>query len=301
MYADLHDICLYHPDNGINIVPYKRWRAASLGEEGAWRHSGNATEDRVAEHMEAYGGYQALVGRPIGKMIEVGCGPFTQSKYLFERMQQIDAGNKATHLTLVDPNIPSYVQNHNCQYRTGLLMPFRVPIQFISEGGETLRLRFQEEFDTVLMTNVLEHAYNAYDLLEGLYRILKPNGTLIFHERYHDNRLNDKEKYFTLENNQKLQPYDIGKLLHPLRAKKKVIDHLLSYFDIVYQNTNTTLMRWRKEEGIYAIAVKKVCASGCLLFPYPFLSWHFPHFFFHVFAAGFEYASGVASGNIGCI
>ena len=43
-----------------------------------------------------------------------------------------------------------------------------------------------EQFDTVIVMNVLVYSRNAFEFLETLYRTLKPGGLLIFHDRYFD-------------------------------------------------------------------------------------------------------------------
>ncbi len=106
------------------------------------------------------------------------------------------------------------------------------------------------------MINVLEHTRDAYKILGNLWKALKPGGILIFHERWHDNRLEDP-RYWRLIYNTDMQPIDIGKAYHPIRVKKPVIDHFLDHFDLIYYSNKTELMTARQETGVYAIGRKR--------------------------------------------
>ena len=73
----------------------------------------------------------------------------------------------------------------------------------------------------------------------GLYVSLKPGGLLIFHDRYYSNS----------------QVTD-GDIYHPIRIKRKVLDHFLSLFDIIFNNCDADY-DGRKDSGYYVIARKR--------------------------------------------
>ncbi len=73
-------------------------------EAATWRdHTG--TNDRSDEHAGAFGRYESLRSVPsFGKMIEIGCGPWTQSQFILINHPTIEL----TDIMLVDPNILKY-------------------------------------------------------------------------------------------------------------------------------------------------------------------------------------------------
>ena len=85
------------------------------------------------------------------------------------------------------------------------------PVKVMSNGGELLSSVGRDEgstkllYDTLLSINVIEHVQDAFKYLTGLYQTLKPNGLLIFHDRYYTH-----------------QEISNGDLYHPIRIKRKV-------------------------------------------------------------------------------
>jgi len=41
------------------------------------------------------------------------------------------------------------------------------------------------KFDTLLCINVIEHVWDAYEVLSNMYDALKPGGILIYHDRFY--------------------------------------------------------------------------------------------------------------------
>ena len=63
-------------------------------------------------------------------------------------------------------------------------MPYFKNMCIITLHTET-SVSFETKFDTVMVTNVIEHVQNAVDFLHGLHKSLKPGGLLVFHDRYY--------------------------------------------------------------------------------------------------------------------
>ena len=106
------------------------------------------------------------------------------------------------------------------------------------------------QFDTVLVTDVIEHVQNAVQLLHAVHKSLKPGGILIFHERYYE------------------YPQEADKVLgrnvfHPIRLTRRFFDHFLADFDIIFNNCEgeKTINGWKRrnrgEQGYFVIARKK--------------------------------------------
>lgn len=195
-------------DQGALKVTEERWKEAQKFERTGWLETwAHAASDRQAEHSEAFEHYRTLP-YDLGDMLEIGCGPFTQSFTILD-------GHTARSVTLQDPLIYDYRLFHpNCTYKDNA---FRGRILNLLAGpAEGLWLK--EVFDTIVCINVLEHVQDVKLVMDNIYDALKPNGILIFGERDHDdydpNRL-----------------YDIG---HPIRMKSNVILNYAERFHVLY-------------------------------------------------------------------
>jgi SAM-dependent methyltransferase len=93
----------------------------------------------------------------------------------------------------------------------------------MSVGGEAIPESHSGMYDTLIAINVIEHVQNAFEFLTQIYTALKPGGLLIFHDRYYLNsHIMD------------------GDLWHPVRIKRRVLDHFLAGFQILYNNCSAT-------------------------------------------------------------
>jgi SAM-dependent methyltransferase len=198
--------------------------------------------DRAEEHWKAFDSFHCMAhGMQLGKVIEVGAGPWTQLKGILH----IRSDLVVDHFTIWEPMAKRYMSEvRSCSYRSGTSLvkvdgsgTHSFPVQVISSGGELIISR--EKFDTVISINVLEHVQDAFKYLTGLYKALRTGGLLIFHDRYYGN-------------NEITQ----GDLYHPVRIKRKVLDHFLSGFDILFNNCSAHY-DGRKDRGYYVLARKR--------------------------------------------
>jgi hypothetical protein len=149
-----------------------------------------------------------------------------------------------------EPGADYYMEHvTTCSYRKGKLERYdgrgyhKFPVIVKSDGGELLQSSAtdHDQYDVVVSINVVEHVQDAFAYLMGLYKALKPGGTLIFHERYYsgDGILNG-DKY------------------HPVRITQQVLDLFLSpsNFHIIYNNCSASYANRRGEQGYYVIAEK---------------------------------------------
>jgi SAM-dependent methyltransferase len=84
-----------------------------------------------------------------------------------------------------------------------------------------------------MVSNMIEHAQNAVEFLHGIHNSLKPGGLLIFHDRY----------YKTPERGDAV----LGRNVYlPIRLTRRVFDHFLSDFDIIFNNCDghNTIRGW---------------------------------------------------------
>jgi SAM-dependent methyltransferase len=230
---------LVDPRSGVARVDRARWEEAQRYERRTWmRRAWRVATDRNERHRDRFAGYAALRGRRFPRGIELGCGPFTNLRFILERCR-ID------EISLLDPLIRDYLTHPFCRYRGGRLggllreTPARLPsylrhpvravrtksndfrvggwlgravtvIPSTIEGFETAT-----RFDLVVMINVLEHCQDAYAVLTKIDEILAPGGVFVYHDKMYE-----AEAVRALL----LVAYDAG---HPLRVDHSVVDSFL--------------------------------------------------------------------------
>jgi len=249
------DRCFYTSDAGVWAVSHDRWRLAQQAESAAWKEDNAATRstqpvgDRVDEHIVDFASYEAVgpVGSNLGTFLEIGAGPWTQSKYMIELRQfHVDK------YVLLEPNALNYARDTaSTVYATGEVagQAFKGKTVVLNAGAEHLDL-MRGVFDTVLLVNVLEHTQNAIRILRNAYNTLKPGGMLIFNDRWWDLYIPSTE-------------LSVDTLYHPIRLKKRVFDVFLTGFDRIYEICDRQSFAFNKEgrnfNGTYFIGRKKKC------------------------------------------
>jgi SAM-dependent methyltransferase len=235
--------CFRHEEYGVATVDRTTWANALKSEAAVW--SGvRASDDRAREHAEGYDEFKILGDKvEFGHYAEFGCGPWTQTTTCV--MKTLNWRGIPMHfesVTLLEPNMRNYMAEvPTCSYKSGELIP-GVPTYLVAAGAE-VKL-FHNRFDTLLMSNVLEHVQNAYEILQNVHDALKPGGLLIFHDRWWP----DFEFATAV-------PQD--NLFHPVRLQRPVFDWFNSKFEVLYENyEGTTAMKQRGDTGLYLIARK---------------------------------------------
>lgn len=228
------------PIQGVTSVDSKRWEAAQLYERHTWlEKSRDLDNDRNDYHQERFAGYSVLRGKTFKRGIELGCGPFTNMRFILKHCSILD-------VFLLDPLIDSYLTHPFCRYRGGALngalgvaislgwaaplhprMWLRLVRNAFETGGwlgrpvisvpsmiETFHTDLR--FDLVIMINVLEHCQNAHGVFSKILELLEPGGTLIYHDRMYSAQEVLKLAQIT---------YDAG---HPLRVDQSLVDSFLA-------------------------------------------------------------------------
>lgn len=195
-------------ERGILKVDDERWQQAQRYERDTWlEYNLGAVSDRNEEHNVGFAQYQSLP-QDLGDYIELGCGPFTNSRFIV-------GGRTLRSLTLLDPLIEDYEREHpHCGYKGWQMGGHQVtPVYDVIENWQPGKL-----FDTVVMTNVLSHCYDALAVFDTVRRILRRGGYFVFHE--------DPRPF------EPMDLYDVG---HPLVVTQAVIDEFLAEFDEVFR------------------------------------------------------------------
>lgn len=253
-----NDECFTHPDYGIMKVTHKRWLTGQKSELATWVRDGTGGDvgqhdttqtDRAQSHADGFQQYKA-VPKQLGRMMELGCGPWGQTKFMLHKRTDIVIDS----MTMCDPNLLSYVAGvKTCSYadlgldvygsKPNTNHPF--PLVLINAGGEQLKM-FKGGLDTLLMVNVAEHVENVYELWQNTFDALRPGGIFIFHDKWFDEKPLD---YW----------HDLDSIYHPCRPFKKSMDHFLSKFETIYKEINNTPeidgSVWHKH-GVYFIGRK---------------------------------------------
>jgi len=238
-------LCYSHPHYGTAVVPKSLWKTAQKLENDLWRELGgfgSPKDDRAREHWRGFRNFNCISDSDLGRVIEVGAGPWTQLKGILQARPNLIV----REFTVFEPGADSYVRNvQSCSYRSGKLENWvgnghhEFPVIIKSHGGELLQ-GTSAAYDTLISINVLEHVQNAFSYLTGLHGALRPGGLLIFHERFYgDDTIIRGDAY------------------HPVRIKRHVLDTFLSSFDILFNNCAADYDNRKGEEGYYVIARKK--------------------------------------------
>lgn len=222
-------------EKGVHKVDETRWEMAQSYERKTWMVDNlNASDDRNYEHLIRFDNYNSI-NHLLGKktsIIELGCGPFTNLRFILPKLN-------VNTITLVDPLIDDYISHPNCYYKTKKIN--NIDVTTINSPIE--KLNINEEYDIVLMINVLEHCYDIDIIFKQIDKILKKDGVFIFSDVY----FNDVEN---LIKNQ----YDAG---HPLRLSTHKLSNILDNFSPIYDDRLTGLYSQEWRNDIYFIGTKK--------------------------------------------
>jgi SAM-dependent methyltransferase len=218
-YHGQQDACLRHPAYGTSMVPKARWLEAQAAEAAIHR---TAMKLSLGEVNRIYTEYwrsnfptlEALLphGSDLGRVIEVGCGPYTWSYGLL--LLRPDLG--ASVISLLDPGMRGYLRSGIATFANGTLHG-RFPVELLPTGAELLPPCYSAQYDTLMLFNVLEHTWNAFATLHHAHRLLKPGGLLLFGERI-------------------IYQSASSQIYHPVRLTTKFFDDFFAgHFDEVYR------------------------------------------------------------------
>jgi SAM-dependent methyltransferase len=238
------DVCLFFTkESGISRISQERWQYAQVNEFSVW-DGNNGGNDRNEQHAEWFDHYGVVNGSKLGMILEIGSGPFTQTKTILDNIRKRGESLLIESITLADPLMLLYHSRvPSCSYKSGSLEGY--PTQFIAAGGEDLFLK--PAYDTVIMINVLEHCRDVIKVLENLHAAIKVGGILVFGERWYDTKWNIFEK--------DRKPF--WDILHPINVKRKIIESLLSQYTPILRKDFYYEGDYPSDEGVYFIGVKK--------------------------------------------
>ena len=253
------DRCAYRPAVGTVTVEASRWALAQKFEAETWRQLGHRGQDRDETHLRNYDNYVGLLPRRFERVLEVGCGPWTQSRTVLKK-----TGASWGSLTLSDPLLETYMAEvPSCSYASTAARAANFPnvgrVDYVAAGGEDLHAAggavqvdlatgaksapaFESGYDLAIMINVLEHCRDALATLQNLVNAVKPGGYLVLEDRYADSLWHRYDAGKSLRfpdrdvSKRRGEPFwDVG---HPLQPKRAIFTVLARHFDVIHWRNN---------------------------------------------------------------
>lgn len=168
-----------------------------------------------------------------------------------------------THVTLVDPQIEDYKPIRGCTYHSGHFeargkkYPTSLNHTTVEKFGAAMREnKLLQQYDTVIMMNVLVYSLDAFEFLQTLHDSIPKGGLLIFHDRWFEDSIKSSNCKTA------------GFFTNVLQVSKTMLDHFLSFYSkepfVSTEQTEGQKMRsgyWCQgldNERAYFVAVRKL-------------------------------------------
>lgn len=160
---------------------------------------------------------------------------------------------KSFPTTLINDTLESFVQNFHIDkdHRVLSLLSHNKKKEAHSSGASNL-----PQFDTIISTSVLPYACDAIAYLTSLHKLLKPNGVLIFYERWFENSAQSSKCRL------------VGFSNNIIQISRQGLDHFLSFFTkepfLSSKQTKNQIRRskddchWLDDETGYFAIVRKL-------------------------------------------
>jgi SAM-dependent methyltransferase len=209
----------YLTSDGVVRVDRERWDAAQSYERGTWMADQvGARDDRNEAHAERFQAYAVLDGRRLPRVIELGCGPFTNARLVLPKLAGCEG------VTLLDPLVDSFLEHPHCTYASGDLCG--VPVTTVASSIEDFEA--EQTYDLLILVNVLEHCFDVPRVFDVITSTLRHGGILVFGE----SMLRPEDVPRVVEN-----WYDTG---HPIRLSANYVTAFLhgsfsTLFERVYE------------------------------------------------------------------
>jgi SAM-dependent methyltransferase len=221
----------YIENDSILKVDRNRWLDAQHYERKTWMQFGlGLSDDRNFEHYQRFDSYSVLNqnNTSIKKSIELGCGPFTNMRTIYNKMPNL------SEIHLLDPLLNDYLNHPNCFYKSKNFLHYKT----ILHSCPIEEFSTEEKYDLVLMNNVLEHCYDVYLIFDKIYEMLNEGGIFIF-----------SDVYFKKEDVLRMvySVYDTG---HPIKLSEDFMNSFLSKFKPLYNKDFDKLhgQDWRHDK-----------------------------------------------------
>jgi len=219
MIKKCNDSKYYNSEKGIISVDKSRWLDAQEAEKNVWlRDFKKLKQDHNKLRKENFDNYDFLKGLKFNNVIEFGCGPFTNIRYILKIAQ-------AKNIHLLDPLLKDYLEKSNCTYKSGKLVLGDNNFFNSFFGGKRSvnfhpcsieEFDYNGKFDLIVMINVIEHCYDFNKIMNKVLELSEKGTYFVFQDRFLN--IDEISKEF-------LNKYDAA---HPLRVRKEL---LLNFLD----------------------------------------------------------------------
>ncbi|NLD92983.1 MAG: class I SAM-dependent methyltransferase [Fibrobacter sp.] len=226
---------MFLSDDGVVSVSEMRWKEAQKYELNfAMKKQKAHSDDRNIEHYNRFDSYNILNELDVDNYIEMGCGPFTNSRLILNKFKSVKK------VFLLDPLIDSYIKHKNCTYKGDNLCGYKVNRLCSSIENIDSELKF----DVIVLINVLEHCYDIPLIFNKLYDQLNKNGTIVFSEATIQ-KDNLEEIVSSI--------YDVG---HSIRLSTEFVEKFLRKFEQLYRKDFYKLYNQPWRHDVYFIGRK---------------------------------------------
>ena len=234
-------------ESGIVCVTQERWNNAQEAELNHWMVKGiKAKNDRNDKHYFGFDGYRVLRGKTFNTAIELGCGPFTNMRF-------IGFVCNINKCALLDPLADKYLNHAYCSYNDkylflqdffghslrsnvfnrlknkfpGIMKKFdfgkKISLSnLITEPIENMPTG--QIYDLVVIINVIEHCFDINKVFDKILSITTDGGYFVFHDKFYEH----ESVVETIKTR-----YDTA---HPLKVDKNVLNSFFEqYFEELYK------------------------------------------------------------------
>lgn len=216
-----YDDSKYIENNKIIKVDHQRWLKAQEFEKECWQKAWNLQDDWNLWWKKQFDNYDIIennLPEDGARIIEVGCGPFTNMRIIESILQYKNNLN----IYLSDPLIDSYLELPSCWVKENAN---RKDKKIFIDNSQLENLKFEDNFfDLLVCINVLDHVENVDKCFEEIYRVLKKNGLFVFGQD-----LTDWEK----RNDPK--PSEDKDQGHPIRINEEYCDEKLTNYESLFK------------------------------------------------------------------
>jgi SAM-dependent methyltransferase len=254
-----NDQKFFNKEKGVVKVSLERWKKAQECEKKHWMVKGiKSATDRNEYHFQQFNRYKDIENKKFDSMLEIGCGPFTNSRII--------AGVcKINNCSLLDPLLMNYVNHPFCSYDQRYLYSEIFPLigkvtrklfSFAFKSYQKIlaqkikikdlfnipaeQMTTNSTYDLVAMINVVEHCYDAELVFQNILQITHKGSYFLF-----------EDKFYTAEttNNMVRMNYNAA---HPLQVDRKVIENFLDKnFEVVYKRIQTNSLTMEGDKIIW--------------------------------------------------
>jgi len=215
--------------HNIKYVTEKRWKDAQEAEKLYAAHTITADDDWNQWWSQQFENYSLLIGRRFEHVLEVGCGPHTNVRFILPVIHY-------RHLYLNDPLIQYYflISRHNpvlksCMKRINRLLrkpSSQIEVLFTSEdhqvdlcASKLEELPYRDSLmDMVICINVLDHVQDYDHCMKEIHRVLRLGGVLVLGQD-----LTNEEDYSNC-------PESFTEPLHPITLDHHMLEETLNPF-----------------------------------------------------------------------